>query len=193
MLKQCKINFLCCLMKHLFFVLSLKDNIDSYFENTQFGRMYRLRVLLFKCAVLCPGAGPAVLLWPEQEAGRGVSGPRQEETFRRGRTRSRPAAWSLAAQRAAPAPWVCPFLHHKESGVPPVLDNEANIFLWCSRVAQPTGPCWFCLASPQVEKHLVFSIGTHVSSRSRLKKNAQIVFIPRFILDLMSNLYKRCD
>lgn len=33
----------------------------------------------------------------------------------------------------------------------------------CSVAAQPTGPCWFCLASPQVEKHLVFSIGTHVS------------------------------
>uniref|UniRef100_A0A8C4ZG44 CWF19-like protein 1 n=1 Tax=Gadus morhua TaxID=8049 RepID=A0A8C4ZG44_GADMO len=29
------------------------------------------------------------------------------------------------------------------------------------RRAQPTGPCWFCLASPQVEKHLVISIGTH--------------------------------
>ncbi|XP_053093100.1 CWF19-like protein 1 isoform X1 [Pangasianodon hypophthalmus] len=27
--------------------------------------------------------------------------------------------------------------------------------------AQPTGPCWFCLASPEVEKHLVISIGTH--------------------------------
>ncbi|XP_078138158.1 CWF19-like protein 1 [Centroberyx gerrardi] len=26
---------------------------------------------------------------------------------------------------------------------------------------QPTGPCWFCLASPQVEKHLVISIGSH--------------------------------
>ncbi|KAM9496645.1 CWF19-like protein 1 [Clarias gariepinus] len=26
---------------------------------------------------------------------------------------------------------------------------------------QPTGPCWFCLASPEVEKHLVISIGTH--------------------------------
>ncbi|KAJ0056964.1 hypothetical protein NL108_000776, partial [Boleophthalmus pectinirostris] len=31
------------------------------------------------------------------------------------------------------------------------------------RHPQPTGPCWFCLASPQVEKHLVISIGTHVS------------------------------
>ncbi|MED6245842.1 hypothetical protein ATANTOWER_008974 [Ataeniobius toweri] len=29
------------------------------------------------------------------------------------------------------------------------------------RHPQPTGPCWFCLASPQVEKHLVVSIGTH--------------------------------
>ncbi|CAI9547962.1 unnamed protein product, partial [Staurois parvus] len=27
---------------------------------------------------------------------------------------------------------------------------------------QPTGPCWFCLASPEVEKHLVVSIGEHV-------------------------------
>uniref|UniRef100_A0A3B5A154 CWF19-like protein 1 n=1 Tax=Stegastes partitus TaxID=144197 RepID=A0A3B5A154_9TELE len=26
---------------------------------------------------------------------------------------------------------------------------------------QPSGPCWFCLASPQVEKHLVISIGSH--------------------------------
>ncbi|TRZ03862.1 hypothetical protein DNTS_000495 [Danionella cerebrum] len=29
------------------------------------------------------------------------------------------------------------------------------------RHPQPTGPCWFCLASPDVEKHLVISIGTH--------------------------------
>ncbi|XP_074965641.1 CWF19-like protein 1 isoform X2 [Phalacrocorax aristotelis] len=27
--------------------------------------------------------------------------------------------------------------------------------------SQPMGPCWFCLASPEVEKHLVVSIGTH--------------------------------
>ncbi|XP_075459167.1 CWF19-like protein 1 isoform X2 [Ascaphus truei] len=26
---------------------------------------------------------------------------------------------------------------------------------------QPPGPCWFCLASPEVEKHLVVSIGSH--------------------------------
>ncbi|XP_075900353.1 CWF19-like protein 1 [Nelusetta ayraudi] len=29
------------------------------------------------------------------------------------------------------------------------------------RPPQPTGPCWFCLASPEVEKHLVISIGSH--------------------------------
>lgn len=29
------------------------------------------------------------------------------------------------------------------------------------RHPQPPGPCWFCLASPQVEKHLVISIGSH--------------------------------
>ncbi|XP_074661931.1 CWF19-like protein 1 [Tubulanus polymorphus] len=28
--------------------------------------------------------------------------------------------------------------------------------------AQPTGPCWFCLGSPQVEKHLVVSVGENV-------------------------------
>ncbi|XP_075390178.1 CWF19-like protein 1 isoform X2 [Tenrec ecaudatus] len=26
---------------------------------------------------------------------------------------------------------------------------------------QPPGPCWFCLASPEVEKHLVVNVGTH--------------------------------
>ncbi|XP_064113459.1 CWF19-like protein 1 [Macrobrachium nipponense] len=26
---------------------------------------------------------------------------------------------------------------------------------------KPTGPCWFCLASPEVEKHLVVSVGNH--------------------------------
>uniref|UniRef100_A0A8C8S7M0 CWF19-like protein 1 n=1 Tax=Pelusios castaneus TaxID=367368 RepID=A0A8C8S7M0_9SAUR len=29
------------------------------------------------------------------------------------------------------------------------------------KLPQPTGSCWFCLASPEVEKHLVVSIGTH--------------------------------
>lgn len=37
------------------------------------------------------------------------------------------------------------------------------IVVLSSCAAQPTGPCWFCLASPQVEKHLVISIGSHVS------------------------------
>ena len=27
---------------------------------------------------------------------------------------------------------------------------------------QPRGPCWFCLSSPEVEKHLIVSIGNHV-------------------------------
>jgi len=26
---------------------------------------------------------------------------------------------------------------------------------------EPVGPCWFCLASPEVEKHLVVSVGSH--------------------------------
>jgi len=27
--------------------------------------------------------------------------------------------------------------------------------------AKPTGPCWFCLSSTEVEKHLIVSVGTH--------------------------------
>lgn len=27
---------------------------------------------------------------------------------------------------------------------------------------KPKGPCWFCLGSPEVEKHLVVSVGTNV-------------------------------
>ena len=30
--------------------------------------------------------------------------------------------------------------------------------------SKPRGPCWFCLGSPQVEKHLIVSIGNHVST-----------------------------
>merc|ERR1719400_2756776 len=26
---------------------------------------------------------------------------------------------------------------------------------------RPTGPCWFCLSSAEVEKHLIVSVGTH--------------------------------
>uniref|UniRef100_A0A669C5P4 CWF19-like protein 1 n=1 Tax=Oreochromis niloticus TaxID=8128 RepID=A0A669C5P4_ORENI len=36
-----------------------------------------------------------------------------------------------------------------------------EVCLESSLPPQPSGPCWFCLASPQVEKHLVISIGTH--------------------------------
>ena len=28
---------------------------------------------------------------------------------------------------------------------------------------KPMGPCWFCLSSPEVEKHLVVSVGDHVN------------------------------
>lgn len=31
-----------------------------------------------------------------------------------------------------------------------------------NRPAQPPAPCWFCLGSPDVEKHLVVSVGTQV-------------------------------
>lgn len=31
-----------------------------------------------------------------------------------------------------------------------------------SEPPKPKGPCWFCLGSPEVEKHLVVSVGTHV-------------------------------
>ena len=31
------------------------------------------------------------------------------------------------------------------------------------RPPAPRGPCWFCLGSSQVEKHLVVTVGDHVS------------------------------
>uniref|UniRef100_M4A4B2 CWF19-like protein 1 n=1 Tax=Xiphophorus maculatus TaxID=8083 RepID=M4A4B2_XIPMA len=45
-----------------------------------------------------------------------------------------------------------------ETQKPPFSTTEEEVKYHPS---QPTGPCWFCLASPQVEKHLVVSIGTH--------------------------------
>lgn len=50
------------------------------------------------------------------------------------------------------------------------VTRVGSVFGFCCKsdflcTAQPSGPCWFCLASPQVEKHLVISIGTHVSFR----------------------------
>jgi len=50
-------------------------------------------------------------------------------------------------------------------------------------VAQPTGPCWFCLASPEVEKHLVVSVGTQVCYVSALHENfiaAMLLFKIKF-------------
>lgn len=41
------------------------------------------------------------------------------------------------------------------------VDHDNVCFL--PHEAWPPGPCWFCLASPEVEKHLVVNIGTHVS------------------------------
>jgi len=41
--------------------------------------------------------------------------------------------------------------------------------------AQPTGPCWFCLGSPEVEKHLVVSVGDEVCSRQTSSRWRTIV------------------
>ena len=35
-----------------------------------------------------------------------------------------------------------------------------NIFYFS--LLNDKGPCWFCLSSPEVEKHLVVSVGEHV-------------------------------
>uniref|UniRef100_W5KIV5 CWF19-like protein 1 n=1 Tax=Astyanax mexicanus TaxID=7994 RepID=W5KIV5_ASTMX len=51
-----------------------------------------------------------------------------------------------------------------EKPPPSVLDEVCICYCWIFfkfQATQPTGPCWFCLASPEVEKHLVISIGTH--------------------------------
>ncbi|ELU06627.1 hypothetical protein CAPTEDRAFT_168674 [Capitella teleta] len=42
----------------------------------------------------------------------------------------------------------------RESPAPPPVSNGILCFS-----AKPKGPCWFCLGSPEVEKHLVVSVG----------------------------------
>lgn len=61
-------------------------------------------------------------------------------------------------------------------------------FLSCE--AQPPGPCWFCLASPEVEKHLVVNIGTHVSysHRRAAEKEMPVTWFLLTFLDHVSNL-----
>nr|KAG5702915.1 hypothetical protein BaRGS_034688 [Batillaria attramentaria] len=44
--------------------------------------------------------------------------------------------------------------HHQESGRHQGDNKQPR------KPVEPTGPCWFCLGSPQVEKHLVVSVGT---------------------------------
>ena len=49
-----------------------------------------------------------------------------------------------------------------------LLANFGCFYCDLVSVVQPSGPCWFCLASPEVEKHLVVSVGTQVFSVSML-------------------------
>uniref|UniRef100_A0A671MGQ4 CWF19-like protein 1 n=1 Tax=Sinocyclocheilus anshuiensis TaxID=1608454 RepID=A0A671MGQ4_9TELE len=49
----------------------------------------------------------------------------------------------------------------KEKPPPSMTGAEVCVCSFYLLIELPTGPCWFCLASPEVEKHLVISIGTH--------------------------------
>ena len=56
--------------------------------------------------------------------------------------------------------WVCPKrtsnrFHHQWC---PLSAYRDVVF-----IVNATGPCWFCLSSPEVEKHLVVTVGEHVS------------------------------
>ncbi|KAM9311060.1 LOW QUALITY PROTEIN: CWF19-like protein 1 [Gastrophryne carolinensis] len=64
---------------------------------------------------------------------------------------------------------------------------------------QPTGPCWFCLASPEVEKHLVVSIGEHcyvALAKGGLTPD-HVLILPighyQSIVDLSSEVVEECE
>ncbi|XP_068134376.1 CWF19-like protein 1 isoform X2 [Hyperolius riggenbachi] len=64
---------------------------------------------------------------------------------------------------------------------------------------QPTGPCWFCLASPEVEKHLVVSIGEHcyVALAKGGLTSDHVLILPighyQAIVDLSSDVVEECE
>ncbi|CAI9547961.1 unnamed protein product, partial [Staurois parvus] len=64
---------------------------------------------------------------------------------------------------------------------------------------QPTGPCWFCLASPEVEKHLVVSIGEHcyIALAKGGLMSDHILILPighyQAMVDLSSEVVEECD
>ena len=41
------------------------------------------------------------------------------------------------------------------------VEGTSEFCLFLSSSMCFVGPCWFCLASPEVEKHLVVSVGNH--------------------------------
>lgn len=45
----------------------------------------------------------------------------------------------------------------------PLVGTMNKTIIFRSLSAKPKGPCWFCLGSPEVEKHLVVSVGDQVS------------------------------
>ena len=51
-----------------------------------------------------------------------------------------------------------------------LLYNQVFLYLYsfCSTIAPLSADCWFCLGSKNVEKHLVTSVGEHVSLNSLL-------------------------
>ncbi|XP_052360711.1 LOW QUALITY PROTEIN: CWF19-like protein 1, partial [Oncorhynchus keta] len=62
-----------------------------------------------------------------------------------------------------------------------------------------SGPCWFCLASPQVEKHLVISIGTHcylaLAKGSLTPQHVLVLPIGHYqsVVELSSEVVKELD
>ncbi|PIO22963.1 hypothetical protein AB205_0076070, partial [Aquarana catesbeiana] len=64
---------------------------------------------------------------------------------------------------------------------------------------QPTGPCWFCLASPEVEKHLVVSIGEHcyIALAKGGLMSDHILILPighyQAMVDLSTEVVEECE
>uniref|UniRef100_A0A8K9WTZ0 CWF19-like protein 1 n=1 Tax=Oncorhynchus mykiss TaxID=8022 RepID=A0A8K9WTZ0_ONCMY len=69
----------------------------------------------------------------------------------------------------------------------------------CLPPSHPSGPCWFCLASPQVEKHLVISIGTHcylaLAKGSLTPQHVLVLPIGHYqsVVELSSEVVKELD
>lgn len=66
-----------------------------------------------------------------------------------------------------------------------------NDYFFLFRSAALTGPCWFCLGSPQVEKHLIISVGLQVYYFVRIYSDSSHRHLPYRVSGHFSRLIQR--